>query len=132
MTTLIDGLTDTLEHILSAEAIEPELDGKGNVKAIKWKMTLDQANSGVVASATVNGRIYDVYADSFKVAVTKIKDVPQTPEELMKTSPTVRLQDTQTPGFMEKNIASVAPTKPRHATATEEKEAEQYNKAKHK
>ncbi len=110
MTTLIDGLTDTLDHILAGEAIEPELDSKGNVKAIPWKMSLDQANNGVVASATVNGRTYDVYANNFRVAVTKIKDVAQTPEQLMKTSPTVRKENEQTPGLMEKNVAAVAPT----------------------
>ncbi len=107
MTTLIDGFTDTLDHILSAEAIEPELDAKGNVKPIDWKMSLEDANNGVVASATVGGRKYDVYANDFRVSVSKIKDVPVTPENLVKTSPVVRKENEQFPGFKEKAVEAV-------------------------
>ncbi len=107
MTTLIDGFTDSLDHILSAEAIEPELDAKGNVKPIKWKMSLEDANNGVVASATVGGRKYDVYANDFRVTVTKVKDVTKTPEELVKASPVVRKEDEQFPGLKEKAIEAV-------------------------
>jgi hypothetical protein len=132
MAQLVDGFTDSLDNILSADPIEPELDSKGEPKAINWKFNLENAKSGGgVAEAEVSGWRYVVEVLKCRVTATKVKEVPKTPEELVKSSLTVQKENTQTPGFMDKSVAAVA-AKPRQATATEEKEAEQYNKAKHK
>ena len=111
MAQLIDGFTDSLAAILAAEPIEPELDAKGEPKAINWKFNLENAKGGgAVAEAEVSGWRYIVEGLKFRVTAVKVKEVPKTPEELVKSSATVRLEDTQFPGYMEKNIAAVAPS----------------------
>ena len=108
MTQLIDGFTDSLEAILNADPIEPELDSKGNPKSINWKLTLDNAkNNGAVASAEVLGWRYEVEVLKCRVSAKKVKEVPRTPEELVKSSPVVKLENTQFPGLRDKTIESV-------------------------
>ncbi len=112
MAILIDGFTDSLDAILAAEAGNPDVDSKGNVKPIKWKFTPEAAKEGgSIASAEAGGWKYEVQVLKCRVNAVRVKDVARTPEELVKTSPVVRQEDTQTPGFMEKNVEAVQPTK---------------------
>ena len=111
MAQLIDGFTDTLANILAAEPIEPELDSNGEPKPINWKFSLENSKEGgAVAEAEVSGWRYIIEATTFRVTATKIKEIPKTPEELVMSSATVRKEDTQFPGHLEKNIAAVAPS----------------------
>jgi hypothetical protein len=108
MTQLIDGLTDSLQTILNADPIEPELDAKGNPKSINWKLTLDNAKGGgAVASADVEGWRYEVEVLKCRVSAKKFKEVPKTPEELVKSSPVVKKENEQFPGLRQKTIESV-------------------------
>jgi hypothetical protein len=121
MAQLIDGFTDSLAAILAAEPIEPELDAKGNPKAINWKFNLENAKGGgAVAEAEVSGWRYIVEGLKFRVTAVKVKEVPKTPEELVMSSETVRREDTQFPGHMEKNIAAVAPSSAAEKKAIED------------
>ena len=111
MAQLIDGFTDSLDAILAAEPIEPELDAKGNPKPINWKFTFDNAKEGTpIAEARVEGWRYVIEVLKCRVTAVKEKEVPKTPEELVMSSATVRKEDTQFPGHLEKNIAAVAPS----------------------
>jgi len=109
LTQLIDGFTDSLQAILNADPIEPELDSKGNPKAISWKMTLDNAkDNGTVATADVLGWRYNVEVLKCRVSAIKVKEVPRTPEELVKSSATVKKENEQYPGLRDKAIAAVS------------------------
>ena len=123
MGKLIDGYTDSLEAILGADPIEPELDANGNPKAIPWKMSFEQTrDSGLVATAEVSGWKYEVIGHKYRVTAKKIKEVPKTPEELIKGSTVVKLEDTQTPGYRDKTIVA-AGGKPSSPSSAEEKKA---------
>ena len=110
MSQLIDGFTDSLQAILNSRPIEPELDSDGNPKSINWKLTLDNAKSGgPVATAEVLGWIYEVEVLKCRVSAKKVKEVPRTPEELVKSSAVVKKEDEQMPGFRQKAIDAVKP-----------------------
>jgi hypothetical protein len=111
MAQLVDGFTDTLTAILAAEPIDPELDSEGNPKPVNWKFDLNAVKEGgPVAEAEVSGWRYIIEAQKFRVTAVKVKEVSKTPEELVMSSATVRKEDTQFPGFMEKNVEAVKPT----------------------
>ena len=110
MSQLIDVFTDSLQAILNARPIEPELDSDGNPKSINWKLTLDNAKSGgPVATAEVLGWVYEVEVLKCRVSAKKVKEVPRTPEELVKSSAVVKKEDEQMPGFRQKAIDAVKP-----------------------